>query len=78
MGKVGIHRRHVAVTKAHNLNSRQILSTTFFGICFVRNTLAARGLEEPQNSQELLNESESVDLTKFVGPLPFSVLYLKS
>jgi hypothetical protein len=35
------------------------------------NTLAARGLEEPRNSQELL--TESVDLTKFVGPLPFSV-----
>ncbi len=34
-------------------------------------TLAARGLEEPQNSQELL--TVSVDLTKFVGPLPFSV-----
>ena len=33
--------------------------------------LAARGLEEPRNSQELL--TESVDLTKFVGPLPFSV-----
>jgi len=33
-------------------------------------TLAARGLEEPRNSQELL--TESVDLTKFVGPLPFS------
>jgi len=35
------------------------------------NTLAARGLEEPRNSLELL--TESVDLTKFVGPLPFSV-----
>jgi hypothetical protein len=34
-------------------------------------TLAARGLEEPRNSQELL--TESVDLTNFVGPLPFSV-----
>jgi hypothetical protein len=34
------------------------------------NTLAARGLEEPLFSQELL--TESVDLTKFVGPLPFS------
>ena len=34
------------------------------------NTLAARGLEEPRNPQELL--TESVDLTKFVGPLPFS------
>jgi hypothetical protein len=33
-------------------------------------TLAARGLEEPRNSQELL--TKSVDLTKFVGPLPFS------
>ena len=33
-------------------------------------TLAVRGLEEPQNSQELL--TKSVDLTKFVGPLPFS------
>jgi len=30
-----------------------------------KRTLAARGLEEPQNSQELL--TESVDLTKFVG-----------
>ncbi len=29
-------------------------------------TLAACGLEEPRNSQELL--TESVDLTKFVGP----------
>jgi len=38
-------------------------------------TLAARGLEEPRNSQELL--TKSVDLTKFVGPLPFSVKYLK-
>ena len=33
-------------------------------------TLAARGLEEPRNSQELL--TESVDSTKLVGPLPFS------
>ncbi len=31
------------------------------------NTLPARGPEEPRNSQELL--IESVDLTKFVGPL---------
>ncbi len=37
----------------------------------VHQTLAAHGLEEPRNSQELL--TESVDLTKFVGPLPFSV-----
>jgi len=37
----------------------------------IKKTLAARGLEEPRNSQELL--TESVDLTKFVGPLPFSV-----
>ena len=37
----------------------------------VHQTLAARGLEEPQNSQELL--IKSVDFTKFVGPLPFSV-----
>jgi hypothetical protein len=35
-----------------------------------KNTLAARGLEEPRNSQELL--AESVDLTKLVEPLPFS------
>jgi len=33
-------------------------------------TLAARGLEEPRNSQELW--TESADLIKFVGPLPFS------
>jgi len=42
------------------------LSTVSFGSI----TLAARGLEEPRNSQELL--TEFVDLTKFVGPLPFS------
>ena len=32
-------------------------------------TLARRGLKEPRNSQELL--TESIDLTKFVGPLAF-------
>ena len=37
---------------------------------FLQVTLAACGLEEPRNSQELL--TESIDLTKFVGPLPFS------
>jgi len=42
---------------------------------FLKVTLAARGLEEPRNSQELL--TESVDLTKFVSPLPFSAKYLK-
>ncbi len=37
-----------------------------------QDTLAARRLEEPRNSQELL--TESVDLTKFVGPLVTSTV----
>jgi len=52
-------------------------------------TLAARGLEEPRNSEELLTESVGAVhfsglimlfreyLSKFVGPLPFSAYYLK-
>ncbi len=33
-------------------------------------SLRVAGLEEPRNSQELL--TEFIDLTKVVGPLPFS------
>ena len=48
-----------------------ILKEAIYNQTRLLQTLAARGLEEPWNSQELL--TESVDLTKFVGPLPFSV-----